>query len=98
MADGCQSSSLPCSTNRNVVYYVYGMRCGSRDCQECCVGEIKQALGTRMYQHQRPSSIPAQTSVVYTHLKSAVHAFSLKNIVVLDREEQWHRRGVKEAI
>ena len=27
-------------------------------------------------------------------MKSVGHAFSLENVVVLDREEQWHRRGV----
>ena len=74
------------------------MRCGGKDCQECYVGETKQALGARMNQHRRPSSNPAQTSAVYTHLKSTCHAFSLENIAVHDREEQWHRRGVKEAI
>ena len=51
-----------------------------------------------MNQHRRPSSNPAQTSELYTHLKSAGHSFSLENVVVLDREEQWHRMGVKEAI
>ena len=84
--------TIPKEKRANVVY---GVRCGSKDCQECYVGETKQALGTRMNQHRRPSSNPAQTSAVYTHLKSAGHAFSLENIVVLDREEQWHRRGVR---
>ena len=54
--------------------------------------------GTRMNQHRRPSSNPAQTSAVYTHLKSTGHAFTLTDVVVLDTEEHWHRRGVKEAI
>ena len=45
-----------------------------------------------------PAQKLAQTSAVYTHLKSAGHAFSLEDVVVLDREEQWYRWGVKEAI
>ena len=62
------------------------------------MGESQQSLGARMSQHRRPSSNPAQTSAVYTHLKSTGHIFTLKEVVVLDREEHWHRRGVKEAI
>ena len=77
---------------------VYGIRCGSESCDECYVGETKQALGSRMKQHNKPSSNPAQTSAVYTHLKTAGHAFGLSDVVILDREENWHTRGVKEAI
>ena len=80
---------------RNIVY---GVKCGDKDCQERYVGETQQSLGARMNQHRRPSSNPAQTSVVYTHLNSTGHAFTLTDLVVLDREEHWHRRGVKEAI
>ena len=60
--------------------------------------KTQQSLGARMNQHRRPSSNPAQTSAVYTHLKSTGHAFTLKDVVVLDREEHWHRRGMKETI
>ncbi|XP_068685018.1 uncharacterized protein [Montipora foliosa] len=87
--------SVPKAKRANIVY---GVKCGDKDCQERYVGETQQSLGTRMNQHRRPSSNPAQTSAVYTHLNSTGHAFTLTDVLVLDREDHWHRRGVKEAI
>ncbi|XP_068692843.1 uncharacterized protein [Montipora foliosa] len=87
--------SVPKAKRANTVY---GVKCGDKDCQERYVGETQQSLGARMNQHRRPSFNPAQTSAVYTHLNFTGHAFTLTDVVVLDREDHWHRRGVKEAI
>ena len=86
---------MPKAKRANIVY---GVKCGDKDCQERYVGKNQQSLGARMNMHRRPSSNPAQTSAVYTHLKSTGHAFTLMDVVVLDSKELWHRRGLKEAI
>mgnify|MGYP001796186242 CR=1 FL=1 len=62
------------------------------------VGETKQALGTRMGQHKRPSTIEAQNSAVFNHLRSSGHSFDLGDVKILDKEENWSRRGIKEAV
>ena len=80
---------------------VYGLKCkGAKDstCSAAYVGETKQALKTRVGQHRRPSSNEAQNSAVYLHTKETGHSVDGKDAVILDREEQWHRRGIKEAI
>ena len=47
-------------------HVVYGISCAEPDCQETYVGETKQALKSRVQQHQRPSSRETYDSAVYT--------------------------------
>jgi len=77
---------------------VYGVRCAEdQDCQEHYIGETGQPLKNRMSQHRRASS-SGNDSAVYTHLKASGHQFELEDVVILDREQRWYERGVKEAI
>jgi hypothetical protein len=50
-----------------------------------------------MYQHRRPSS-SGYDSAVFTHLHATGHQFANKDVIILDTEENWFERGVKEAI
>ena len=50
-----------------------------------------------MAQQQRASS-SGQDSAVDLHLKMKGHSFEEDNVHVLDREDGWFERGVKEAI
>ncbi|XP_072037197.1 uncharacterized protein [Amphiura filiformis] len=77
---------------------VYGLVCAGKDCTESYVGETKQVLKPRVNQHRRPSTNEAQNSAVYLHLKESGHSINIEDATILDREEQWHRRGIKEAI
>ena len=62
------------------------------------MGETKQTLGKRLYQHRRASTSGCRDSAVYTHLNSASHSFDNKDVIILDRESRWFERGVKEAL
>ena len=77
---------------------VYAIQCQDSECQEFYIGETKQPLHKRMYQHRRPSSSGVNDSAVYTHLKATNHTFEDKDVKVLDKEHRWFERGVKEAI
>ena len=77
---------------------MYGITCADTKCSESYVGETKQSLKARSNQHRRPSSNEAQNSAVFTHLKDSGHNFEDQDVVILDREDRWHERGVKEAI
>ena len=37
-------------------------------------------------------------SAIFTHMKETGHTVAITDFRVLDKEEDWHRRGVKEAI
>ena len=51
-----------------------------------------------MGQHKRPSTIEVQNSAVYNHLRSSGHSFDVSDVKILDKEENWVRRGIKEAV
>ncbi|XP_038055844.1 uncharacterized protein LOC119727843 [Patiria miniata] len=85
----------PKDTRSNVVY---GIICGDKDCSGSYVGETKQSLKSRTYQHRRPSTNEAQNSAVFLHLRDSGHTLRNEDVVILDKEEQWHKRGIKEAI
>ena len=75
---------------------VYAVQC-SQECKDQYIGETKQPLNKRMAQHRRANS-SGQDSAVYLHLKEKTHSFDDNNVQILDREDRWFERGVKEAI
>ncbi|KAM7378702.1 hypothetical protein PAMP_004307 [Pampus punctatissimus] len=75
---------------------VYAVQC-NEECKDLYIGETKQPLHKRMYQHRRPNS-SGLDSAVYLHLKEKAHSFEDNNVHILDREDRWFERGVKEAI
>lgn len=50
-----------------------------------------------MAQHRRANS-SGPVAAVYSHLKEKAHSFEDSNVKILDREDIWFERGVKEAI
>ncbi|KAJ0057566.1 hypothetical protein NL108_009329 [Boleophthalmus pectinirostris] len=75
---------------------LYSIQC-SEDCSERYIGETKQLLHKRMYQHRGESSSGPQ-SAVYLHLKAMGHSFEDSEVQILAREKNLFERGVKEAI
>ena len=69
---------------------VYHIKCA--DCPATYTGETGQPLRERLKQHKRVSS------VVGVHMRSTEHSIDWDNTKVLDRESNWTKRGVKEAI
>ena len=50
-----------------------------------------------MTQHRRANS-SGPVSAVYLHQKEKAHYFEDSNVKIMDREDGWFERGVKEAI
>ncbi len=71
---------------------VYHIKC---KCGEDYIGETERQFKDRFPEHHRRSSI--DKSAMATHIHGANHAID-KEFSLLDQEENWHRRGVKEAI
>ena len=100
---GVQAHAKPFNTIRSMVVApkdktkamercdtVYHISCA--DCPVTYTGETGQPLAARLKQHKRESS------VVGRHIKSTGHTIDWNNTKVLDRDSNWTRRGVKEAI
>ncbi|XP_072041200.1 uncharacterized protein [Amphiura filiformis] len=69
---------------------IYQIKCG--DCPSTYVGESERALSKRISEHKRESS------PVGAHMKSHKHSFDPKEVNILDTEQRWYQRGVKESI
>ena len=72
---------------------VYQIVCGS--CEEQYVGETKRPLKTRFKEHTR---LTPPLSAVGEHRRDTGHNISTEHLKVLECEENWFRRRVKEAI
>ena len=77
----------PISDQAGVIY-----RINCQDCTSCYVGETERPLRIRTKEHHRDSS------PVASHATTKRHSIDYEHIKVLEREPDWFRRGVKEAI
>ena len=72
---------------------IYEITCG--DCEKTYIGETARVLKTRFKEHIRRTP---PHSAVGEHRDNTGHSFPESNIKVLDSEEHWYRRKVKEAL
>ena len=79
-------------------HLVYGLKCPAGGCDKTYVGETQQALKKRASQHRKPTSGDQYNSAIFTHLQESGHSFKDSDFVILDREDKWFERGVKEAL
>ena len=71
--------------------------CDESPCSESYIGETERSLRSRFLEHRRPSSIHSEVSSHINRDKPS-HSVSLANAMILDREDDWFARGVREAI
>ena len=72
---------------------VYHIKC--QNCHHNYIGETSRNMGIRFKEH---TTRKGTVSAVKEHLEDSQHSCSLKNVKILDREDDWHRRKIKEAI
>ena len=72
--------------------------CSEENCTVAYVGETKQALKKRITQQRRPSINEAQNPAIFIRTREMGHSFNNKDFQILDKEEEWHHCGIKEAI
>ena len=70
---------------------IYELAC--LDCSSSFIGETARTLRSRVDDHKKPG-----TSPVYDHAANSTHSIDYEGVVVKAREEDWFKRGVKEAI
>ena len=73
-----------------VVYYV-----NCNECKQDYVGETARTLKYRFAEHRRPSN---KKSPVQKHIKKYGHTFNWPEAAILGYDQDWLRRGVREAI
>ena len=65
--------------------------------QDAYIGETSQPLQHCFNQHCR-SSYNGNHSAVFRHIIESGHQIDVNDVTILDREENWFGRGVKEAV
>ena len=61
------------------------------------MGETQQPLSKRVHQHTH-SAAGRQNSAVLDHMCATGHVLDLDSFTILEREADWRRRGIREAI
>ena len=74
---------------------IYQAECGQ--CGEKYVGETQQPLSKRVHQHTH-SAAGRPNSAVLDHMCETGHVLDLDSFTILEREADWRRRGIREAI
>ena len=79
---------------------IYHIPCegGAQSCQEFYVGETERSLWTRFLEHKRPSSVDKSEVAKHLHVDCRGHAVNFENTKVLDQDQRWLERGIKEAV
>ena len=72
---------------------VYDIQCP--ECDQHYIGETARTLGTRIKEHL---SCHQPLSAISEHKLNTGHQCSMKDVNILDHEENWHRRKIKEVI
>ena len=76
---------------------VYSIPCGT--CSVRYVGETGQHYCDRKSQHQREVKNKKTTNAFYSHIKrNKGHRIEWEGCVYLDKEKNWRRRKIKEAV
>ena len=76
---------------------VYRIPC--MDCDRSYIGETCRTLNVRLKEHQRCCrNFESQKSAVAKHAIEEDHRIDWSNSTVIDKEPQWHRRRLKEAL
>ena len=72
---------------------VYQISC--QNCDNTYIGETGRNMGTRFKEH---TSRKGTNSAMKEHLETAGHRCTLDEVKILDKEDNWYKRKVKEAI
>ena len=72
---------------------VYHIEC--QECKQSYIGETGRNLGIRFKEH---TSRQGTNSAVKDHIHETGHKISIDNVKIIDKEENWHRRKIREAI
>ena len=65
-------------------------------CQDAHIGETSQPIQQRLKQHCR-SSYNENDSAVFKHIIASGHQIDVNDVSILDKDENWFERVVKEA-
>lgn len=80
---------------------IYKINC--KGCDSCYIGQTKQYLKNRVYQHKYDCNITninktEKTALAHHHFDSENHNFNFDEIRIMDKENNWYKRNISEMI
>ena len=85
---------IPVEKQTGVVYEI-----SCKDCDDKYIGETLRSLKTRLAEHQRHTKDQCfDKSAVAEHATFNKHDIDKENLKVIQKEQQWQNRKVKEAL
>ena len=72
---------------------IYHIKC--QNCDQDYIGETGRNMGVRFKEHTTRKNT---NSAIKEHLEATNHRCSMDNVKILDREDNWYKRKIKEAI
>ena len=77
--------------------HLYKFDC--KDCKSWYIGETGQKIEKRTYQHQNDIKNGKETNAIFMHLQQHnSHSIKWQEVSYLEREEDWKKRKIKEAL
>ena len=91
---------IPYHDNQGVVYHIGCDGAVGVDCKKAYIGETGRSLVVRLKDHKAPTKHGDGTfaSAVKHHVHTEGHYYAPGNVTILDKEDNWHNRGIREAI
>ena len=80
---------------------VYHIPCSGSDnsgCEEFYIGETDRDFWTRFSEHKRKCMVKKSEVAEHIHLKASDHQLDFAKTKILDRDNRWFQRGIREAI
>ena len=85
---------IPRTQQKNRVY-----KFDCKDCKSWYIGETGQKIEKRTYQHQNDIKNGKETNAIFMHLQQHnSHSIKWQEVSYLEREEDWKKRKIKEAL
>ena len=83
----------PKESTKNIVYQI-----PCKDCDGCYIGESCRRLGIRIEEHKKAVQTYDEANGVAKHAWENSHRPNWEEVKILDRESNWHKRKIKEAL
>ena len=74
---------------------VYKVDCS---CGNTYIGETGRTLDARLKEHQRAVKVNNRSNGIAVHVNNTVHDIDWDSTEVIDQEENWRKRKIKEAL
>ena len=83
-----------------IIYHIPCAGANSTPCPGTYVGETERTVAARFQEHTSTSmnALGHYKSAMLQHARQAHHHFRKSDVTVLDREHNWVKRGIKEAL